>query len=72
MDKATAQLHLDDWLSADRAVSGSQAYSIGGRSLTRADAETIRQQINYWNRQVQSFTTRENGGTPGILRPDFS
>lgn len=71
MDKATAQEHLQNWLDADMAVATSQAYSIGGRSLTRADSTDIRNQISYWNRVVDSYTTREQGGTPGILMPGF-
>ena len=50
MDLATAQQHLDDWLAADRAVSTGQSYSIGGRSLSRADAQEILSRITYWNR----------------------
>lgn len=60
MDLQTAQQHLDDWLAADRAISTGQSYSIGGRSLTRADAETILNRITYWQRVV--MTQRGKGG----------
>lgn len=48
MDSATAQTHLDAWLAADLAVAQGQSYTIGNRSLTRADAETIRTQIQFY------------------------
>jgi hypothetical protein len=53
---AQAQEQLSIWLSASAAVAGSQSYAIategGSRSLTRADAAEIRQQIAFWNMQV--------------------
>jgi hypothetical protein len=55
MDLQTAQKHLDDWLAADRAISTGQSYSVGGRSLTRADAETILSRITYWQRVVDGL-----------------
>lgn len=67
MDSVTAQAHLDDWLAADRAVAGGQSYTIGSRSLTRANAEEIRQQIQYWTQQVTYYQNRE----AGIKNPAF-
>lgn len=49
------QQHLSAWLAASLAVSEGQNYAINGRSLTRANAAEIRQQINYW----QSLETQE-------------
>ncbi len=48
-----AQTHLDAWLAADLATANGQAYTIGGRSLTRADAAEIRTNILMWERRVQ-------------------
>lgn len=65
---AQAESHLSDWLSADSAVSNNQSYSIAGRTLTRADAETIRQNIEYWDRKVKELSRkgiRVRGITPG-------
>lgn len=62
-----AQAHLDEWLAADLAVSKGQAYSIGGRSLSRADAATIRSNIEFWDRQVKRLSRggiKVFGGTP--------
>ena len=51
---ATAQLSL--WLEADAAVASGQSYSVGDRSLTRADADKITAKIDYWNKQVLRLT----------------
>jgi len=40
---------LAAWLAADLAVAKGQAYTIGGRTLTRADALEITNKINYWS-----------------------
>lgn len=65
--QAQAQAHLDEWLAADLAVSKGQAYSIGGRTLSRADAATIRENIEFWDRQVKRLSRggiKVFGGTP--------
>lgn len=65
--QAQAQAHLDEWLAADLAVSKGQAYSIGGRSLSRADAATIRENIEFWDRQIKRLSRggiKVFGGTP--------
>lgn len=65
--QAQAQSHLDEWLAADFAVSKGQAYSIGGRTLSRADAATIRANIEFWDRQVKRLSRggiKVFGGTP--------
>ena len=56
LDLATAQAHLDQWIAADLAVATVQSYTIGGRSLTRANAAEIRKNIDYWNRWVQRLS----------------
>lgn len=56
-----AQARLDAWLDADAAVSANQAYSINGRSLTRANASEIRANIDYWNNKVQELTAVASG-----------
>jgi len=48
----TAQKHLDAWLEAELAVTNGQSYSIGSRSLDRANLYQIREQIKYWSDQV--------------------
>ena len=43
-----ARESLKRWLDADAAVATGQEYTIGERSLTRADAATIAQRIKFW------------------------
>jgi hypothetical protein len=67
MTLAQAQAKLSEWMAADTAVAGGQAYTVGGRSLTRADARTIRENIEYWDRKVASLSRRGlsiRGATP--------
>lgn len=56
-----AQAHLDAWLAADTAVASGQSYSIGGRSLTRADAAKIAERIAFWSREVERLTNSRTG-----------
>ena len=48
----TAKMHLDAWLKAELGVTTHQSYSIGTRSLTRANLSEIRKQIEFWSSQV--------------------
>jgi hypothetical protein len=59
---AQAQARLNDWLEADAAVARNQAYSINNRSMTRADAEQIRENIDYWQAKVNELTASTGGG----------
>lgn len=65
--KAQAETQLAAWLAADTAVASGQSYSIAGRSLTRANAREIRENITYWDAKVNSLSRgglRIVGGTP--------
>jgi hypothetical protein len=53
---ATAQARLDAWLAADEAVARNQSYSVAGRSLTRANASEIRENISYWEQKVAALS----------------
>ena len=55
---AQAEAQLASWLAASTAVAGGQAYTIGGRSLTRADARSIQQQIDFWDKKCQEASGR--------------
>lgn len=62
-----AETQLAAWIAADEAVASGQAYSIGNRSLTRANAKEIRENIVFWDKQVKRLTRggiRVTGGTP--------
>jgi hypothetical protein len=52
IDLERAKKHLNAWLDAELAVTTGQSYSIGSRSLTRANLSEISKQINYWRREV--------------------
>lgn len=51
----TAKKHLDMWLEAESEVAINQAYTIGGKSFTRANLGEIRRQIEYWSNKVQAL-----------------
>lgn len=51
----TAKKHLEMWLEAESEVAINQAYTIGGKSFTRADLGEIRRQIEYWSNKVQAL-----------------
>lgn len=47
-----AKEHLSAWLEAEMVVTTGQAYTIGSRSMTRANLSEIRNAIDYWNKKV--------------------
>ncbi len=51
----TAKKHLEMWLEAENEVAINQAYTIGGKSFTRANLGEIRKQIEYWENKVQQL-----------------
>lgn len=48
----TAKKHLDAWLEAELEVTTHQSYTIGSRSLTKANLTEIRRQIQFWSNEV--------------------
>lgn len=65
----TAKKHLDMWLDAEAAVATGQSYSIGSRSLTRANLSEIRNTITYWNNKVAELeNASKNKGRNRIIR----
>ena len=64
-----AKKHLDAWLTAELEVTTHQSYTIGSRSLTKANLSEIRQQIEYWRNQVARLENIEKrGGRNRIYR----
>lgn len=61
---ATAEAKLATWLAAEEKVAAGQSYSIGGRSLTRANLSEIREQINFWNSHAERLSA--SGGRSGM------
>lgn len=50
-----AKKHLDAWLTAELEVTTHQSYTIGSRSLTKANLSEIREQIQFWQNEVASL-----------------
>lgn len=64
---AQSEEQLAAWLAASTATASGQSYSIGSRSLTRADAREIREQIKFWDSMTKSLDrggVRIRGITP--------
>lgn len=65
----TAQKHLDAWLEAEAAVTAAQSYTIGSRTMTKADLAEIRRTIEFWNRKVVELeNARRHGGRNRAFR----
>lgn len=47
-----AKEHLAIWLKAEAEIATSQSYTIGTRSLTRANLKEVREQIKFWQNKV--------------------
>lgn len=58
---AQADAQLAAWVAASTAVAGGQSYTIGSRSLSRADASDIKDMVVFWNDQVKSLTSGRSG-----------
>jgi len=52
IDLERAKRHLEAWLNAELAVSTGQSYSLGSRSLTRANLSEINKQIIFWRNEI--------------------
>lgn len=56
---ATAQSQLALWVAAEAAIATNQAYSVGGRALTRANLREVGERIAFYQRLVAQL---ERGG----------
>ena len=54
---------LRQWMAALEATSSGSSYSIGGRTLTRQDVETIRGEIQRWHNTVSALEARAQGNS---------
>ena len=64
-----AKKHLNAWLEAELEVTTNQSYTIGSRSLTRADLSDIREQIVFWESKVAQLENQQKrGGRNRIIR----
>ena len=75
-----ARKHLDAWLNAELEVTTHQSYTIGSRSLTKANLSEIRKEIEFWtngvarlageHRKARRQEPHIQGGSPGLVRKD--
>ncbi len=68
MDLATAQAYLDTWIAAQVGLASNSSYTLSfpngtTRTVTRADEQTIRNQITYWNRVSNSLDAAARGAS---------
>lgn len=64
---AQAQEKVTQYMDAIEKVLSGQSYSIGGRSLTRADLATLESGLDFWEKRVARLTRggiRVKGATP--------
>lgn len=71
MSLERAKIHLDAWYQAEIAVSTGQSYTIGNRTLTRANIKDIKQQINYWENRVKAMSGKKRRRSARIIPRDF-
>lgn len=50
------------WLAAYKATSTGKAYTVGGRQLTRQDADFCRKQFLRWDGEVDRIRAGRRGG----------
>lgn len=53
---AQATTALSESMTARTKILNGQAYSVGGRSLTRADLRAVNEDIKFWNAEVKRLT----------------
>lgn len=64
-----AKKHLDAWLTAELEVTTHQSYTIGSRSLTKANLSEIRKQIRFWENEVARLENiSKRGGRNRVFR----
>ena len=64
-----AKKHLDAWLTAELEVTTHQSYTIGSRSLTKANLSEIRKEIDYWKNEVARLENiGKRGGRNRVFR----
>lgn len=64
-----AKTHLNAWLEAELACTTNQSYTIGSRTLTRADLAEIRETIKYWQGMVTKLENQaRHGSRNGVYR----
>ncbi len=64
-----AEKHLNAWLDAEISITNGQSYTIGSRTLNRANLYQIREQIKYWSNEVaKAKNTLKYKGRNRVMR----
>lgn len=58
---------LSQYMEAETVVLTGQSYSIGGRSLTRANLADIRRGVDYWSEKLSEAEKAAATGRPGMF-----
>ena len=64
-----AEEMLTLYITAEKAVLKGQAYSIGDRSLTRADLRWIAEERRKWETKVEQLSSSRTGPTVKRILP---
>lgn len=68
---AEARELRDAWKAASLAVAQGQSYTIGARSLTRADAALITSQFEKWSSRVRRLESGRRGRARRVIVRDL-
>lgn len=71
LDLATAETKLAQWLEIDTQLQQGQQVRFNDRWLTRADAEQVRNNIDYWNKKCQEAAAAEGRGRSVNVSPNW-
>lgn len=70
-----AKKHLNAWLEAEIVVSTGQSYQIGSRQLQRANLGQIKEQIKFWQNEVEKLERKSKrrgiNRVIGVIPRDF-
>ncbi len=77
VDLSTAQTYLSTWIAAQVGLASNASYTLSfpngtSRTVTRADEQTIRNQITYWQRVTNSLDANARGAAEkGYTSPSW-
>jgi hypothetical protein len=71
MNTAQIQEMIDLYVEAEKAILTGQSYSIGNRSLTRANLTEIRNARSEWEQRLVNLTIKNRGGNPNYSVSTF-
>lgn len=64
-----AQKKLNLWLEAQDIIATGQSYTIGSRTMTRANLTEVRNMIEYWNGWIAKLeNAKKTGGRNRVQR----